>query len=305
MLDESRYPQCRYGMDHDLYRWSMLEQRPVFDWPNGRKIALWLNVAVEHFPLDARGRGFKAPGTMSMPYPDLRHYTLRDYGNRIGIYRILAALAERGFQASLAVQGEVALRYPSLARALSQSGHEWLAHGWNMEEVHYGGMDEAEESALIQRTLEVLRPAAPKPIRGWLSPARSQSFDTPTLLAQAGIEWCADWVNDEQPFRLAAIVNLPLSLELEDRFVVLENLHSEDEWAEQVIDACEFLIRESRTVPHPRVLALNVHPWVSGQAHRIAAFERVLDHLRRRAAYLWNAEPSAIIAHWQAQEAGA
>ncbi|MDW8480206.1 MAG: polysaccharide deacetylase family protein [Xanthomonadales bacterium] len=295
-------PKRRYGMDHGLYAWSMLERRPPFAWPGGKRIALWINVAVEHFPLDATGRGFKAQGSMTMPYPDLRHYTLRDYGNRIGIYRVLEALAARGMAASLAVQGEVVERYPALARHLAQSGHEWIGHGWNMDRVHFGGLPEEEERALIARSLESLRRHAPNPIQGWLSPARSQSFATPRLLAEAGIRWCGDWVNDEQPYPTSTgLIHLPLSHELEDRFVILENLHAESEWAEQVEDACEFLIRESREQPHPRVLSLGLHAWVIGHAHRIRSLERVLDRFQARAAYLWNATPSAIVAHWQAE----
>jgi peptidoglycan/xylan/chitin deacetylase (PgdA/CDA1 family) len=294
------YPKRRYGMDHDLYRWSMLEERRPFTWPGDKRIALWINVAIEHFPLDAAGRGFKPHGSMSMPYPDLRHYTLRDYGNRIGIFRILEALAARGLPASLAIQGEVVERYPSLAQRLAATSHEWVAHGWNMDSLHFGGLPEAEEREQIARTLSSLRRFAPHPITGWLSPARSQSEATLRLLQEAGLGWCADWVNDEQPYGIAGIVNLPLSLELEDRFVILENLHAEAEWAEQVEDACEFLIRESQHLPHPRVLSLSLTAWVSGAAHRIRYLERVLDHLKARAAHLWFALPSAILSHWRA-----
>lgn len=302
MSKELLDPKRRYGMDHDLYPWSMLETRPIFSWPEGKRIALWINVAIEHFPLDAKGRGFKPQGAMSMPYPDLRHYTLRDYGNRIGIFRILEALAERGLPASLAVQGEVVERYPALAKRLAATPHEWVAHGWNMDSMHFGGLPEEEERALIERTLVSLRRHAPHSIAGWFSPARSQSHATLRLLEEAGIRWCADWVNDEQPYRIAGLINLPLSLELEDRFVILENLHAESEWADQVEDAVEFLIRESRELPHARVLGLSLHAWVIGHAHRIAHLERVLDHLKARSALLWPANPSAIIAHWQAAQ---
>lgn len=294
------YPHMRHGMDHDRYAWSMLADRPPVRWPGGKPLALWLNLSLEHFPLNPRGEGFKPHGSMTMPYPDLRHYTLRDYGNRVGVFRVLDALAQAGLEASLAVNGELARRYPALMQRLQATGFEMLGHGWNMDSVHHGGMDPDREAALVRDSLEALAPWTSRPLRGWLSPARSQSHRTPELLQAAGIAWCADWVNDELPYPFATaggpITALPLSLELEDRFIVGENLHAESEYADQVIDACDFLLEETRRTGHGRLLALNIHPWVMGQPHRIRHLERVVAHLAGHAGDIWNAAPSDIVA---------
>ncbi len=302
--DHLEYRTRRYGMDHDRYGWSMLEDRPKLLWPDGRALALWINLCVEHFPLNPAGAGFKAPGAMSMPYPDLRHYTLRDYGNRVGVYRILDALQRYGLTASLAVNAELVGRYPALMQALAATDYEWLGHGWNMDSVHYEGMDAFVECALIADSLAALRTLTPFPIRGWLSPARSQSVQTTKLLAQAGIGWCADWVNDELPYHQDSIISLPLSLELEDRFVVMENLHAEGEWAQQVMDACDFMLEEAGRTGHGRVLALNLHAWVMGQPHRIGHLEQVFAYLAANAQGLWNVAPSRIVDHWCAVASG-
>lgn len=294
------YPMRRHGMDHDRYAWTMLAEREPITWPGDKPMALWLNLSLEHFPLDASGEGFKAPGNMTMPYPDLRHYTLRDYGNRVGVFRVLDALKKYDLQASLAINGELAIRYPALLRRLQATGFELLGHGWNMDSVHYGGLDFAREREWIERSLAALSPYASRPIRGWLSPARSQSESTPDLLRAAGLDWCADWVNDELPyaFRTSAgeLATMPLSLELEDRFIVGEKLHAESEYADQVIDACDFLLEEARRTGHGRMLALNIHPWVMGQPHRLKHLERVLDHFSAHAGAIWNAAPSDILA---------
>ncbi len=299
-LDEKflSYEHLRHGMDHERYDWSMLERREPVTWPGRAPLALWINVCVEHFPLNPQSPGFKAPGNMTMPYPDLRHYTLRDYGNRVGIFRVLEALDRYGFHASFAVNGELVERYPYLTRRLAERG-ELLAHGWNMDCAHSSALDEDTERQWIRQTLAVLGRMSLKPIRGWLGPARSQSSRTPELLAEAGIQWCADWVNDELPFHFqtqsGALVNLPLSLELEDRFIINDNLHSETEYAEQLIDAADCLLAEGRE-RGGRLLALNLHPWVIGQPHRIGQLERVLEHLRDFGDQVWSAAPSEIIA---------
>lgn len=295
-----QYPRLRHGMDHDRYGWSMLAQRPAVRWPGDRPLALWINLSLEHFPLDPKGEGFKPHGSMVMPYPDLRHYTLRDYGNRVGVFRVLDALERHGLQASVAVNGELALRYPALLRRLKARAAELVAHGWNMDSVHHGGLSPEREAGYIARTLEALAPWSDTPIRGWLSPARSQSENTPELLRQAGIEWFGDWVNDELPYAFATahgpLTALPLSMELEDRFIVGENLHAESEYADQMIDACEFLLEEPQRSGQGRLLALSLHPWVMGQPHRIGHLERVFAHLAGRAALLWNATPTQIVA---------
>src|SRR5690606_18966246 len=141
-------------------------ERPPVAWPGGKPVAVWLNISLEHFPLDPGGDGFRPHGAMTMPYPDLRHYTLRDYGNRVGVYRVLDALAAHGLQARVAVNAEVAARYPALARRLREGGHEWVGHGWNMDSVHHGGMDGRHEAGLVQLSLEVLREASGATVRG-------------------------------------------------------------------------------------------------------------------------------------------
>lgn len=297
-----RYENMRHGMDHDRYDWSILEDRDPIRWPDGRALAVWVNVCVEHFPLNPDSPGFKAPGNMTMPYPDLRHYTLRDYGNRVGIFRILEALRSAGLTASFAVNGQLAERYPWLVEHLGGNGGELIAHGWNMDCAHSSAVDAKTERDWIARTRTALAPflSGDGP-PGWLGPARSQSPRTPDLLAEAGFCWFADWVNDELPYPFrtdqATLFNLPLSQELEDRFIIDSNLHSETEYADQIIDAFDFLLAEAREQQAGRLLAINLHPWIIGQPHRIGSLERVLAHIADHAEVVWNAAPSAIVEH--------
>lgn len=303
--DYLRYPRRGYGMDHDLYDWSMLTDRAPVAWPGGKPLALWVNVALQYFPLDQEGNPFPPPGGMVTAYPDLRHYTLRDYGNRVGIYRIFKALDRAGVTASVAMNARLAERVPYLLDRVVERGHELLCHGWDMDTLHYGGLDEAAEREVVSRSLDSLRTASGQPVTGWLSPAKSQSGATPKLLAEHGVEYMCDWINDDMPFPFRTpagdITALPLSTELEDRFVIMDNGHSEHEWAEQITDACDFLLAEAEAAGAGRLLALNIHPWMLGQPHRIGALERVLDYIIGTGKS-WSAAPGDIVSAWRAAQ---
>ncbi|MEO1573344.1 MAG: polysaccharide deacetylase family protein [Pseudomonadota bacterium] len=306
-LDKSHfeYPNRRHGMDHDFYDWSMLADRAPVRWPGDKPLALWINIALQFFPLDQRGKPFPPPGGMTTAYPDLRHYTLRDYGNRVGVFRVFRALDRFKVTASVAMNARLAERTPWLLAQVVERGHELICHGWDMDTPHYGGLDETAERDIIHRSLSLLRDASGQPVTGWLSPGKSQSLATPGLLAQSGVNYMCDWINDDMPFAFRTpggdLTALPLSTELEDRFVIMANGHSETEWADQAIDACDFLTAEASASGGGRLLALNIHPWMLGQPHRIAQLERVFQHFMGT-GQVWSAAPGDIVSTWQAQQ---
>lgn len=297
-----RYPMRRYGMDHDRYEWSMLASRKPVQWPNGKKLALWVHVGLQFFPLNPRGVPIKVPGAMIMPYPDLRHYTLRDYGNRVGIFRFLRAFDRYGVKPTFAINTLLAERYPYLVGCIRERGDEAICHSWSMDTVHAGGVALQEEADLVKRSIERLRELTGQAIRGWISPGKVESENTPDLLAAHGIEYFCDWVNDELPYRFRTksgdLWAMPLSTELEDRFILMENFHCERSYAEQVIDAADFLLGEAKS--GGRILSVAVHPWVLGQPHRIKHLEAVLEYLSANAG-VWSASAGQILDAYRAQ----
>lgn len=301
------YPKRGYGMDHERYDWSLLSERKPVRWPGDARLALWVNVCVQFFPLNQKGEPFPVPGGMTMPYPDLRHFSLRDYGNRIGIFRLLNAFDKEAIKASFAINTELAERTPYLMNAIVKRGDEILCHGWNMDRLHYGGMDEQAERELVANSLVRLRALTGREVRGWLSPARNESENTPDLLAAAGVRYFCDWVNDDMPYpfrtRSGELTAMPLSSELEDRFILMNNLHSEQSWLEQVCDAADFLLAEAQASGSGRILALNIHPWLMGQPHRIGKLEAALSRISGLPG-VWSAHPGEILAAWQGQQAG-
>jgi len=296
-----QYPKRRYGMDHDRYDWSMLPDRAPVKWPGDAPIALWITVALEFFPLNPQSKSVRLPGGMVTPYPDLRHFTLRDYGNRVGVFRVLRALDALGLRASFAVNARLAERHPSLVRTIRARGHEIVAHGLDMDHPHHGELPTDVERGLISTALETLRSAGSGELRGWLSPGRSESFATPDLLSAAGVEYFCDWVNDDMPyaFRTSSgpLVAMPLSADLDDRQSIVEFCHSEQDFMVQVLDQFQFLKREAKT-QGGRILSLTLHPWVIGQPHRIAVLEAILGALVRDGA-IWSATGGDIMAHWR------
>ncbi len=305
-LDDSyfEYPHRSYGMDHDCYDWSMLADRKPVHWPDGKRLALWVNVALQFFPLDQQGKPFPPPGGMTTAYPDLRHFTLRDYGNRVGVYRIMRALDRYNVRASFSMNSRLAERVPYLVKRVVERGDEIICHGWDMDTPHYGGLARDDEASVIAKSLEVLREASGQDVLGWLSPGKSQSHNTPELLVANDVRYMCDWINDDMPFpfRTAAgeIVAMPLSTELEDRFIISNNLHSEAEYADQIVDAFDYLYREAAE-QGGRLLALNIHPWMLGQPHRIGRLEQVLEHITGH-RQVWSAKPAEICEAWQAAQ---
>ena len=305
-LDKSYfdYPHRSYGMDHERYDWSMLTDRKPVQWPNGKKLALWVNVPLQFFPLNQKGEPFKVPGGMTMPYPDLRHFSLRQYGNRIGIYRFLKAFYQYGVKPTFAMNTRLAETNPYLLNKIMERGDEISCHGYHMDAIHWSGLGQKAENELIAKAVDGLRKLTGQDIKGWLSPARNESADTPDLLAANGIEFFSDWVNDDMPYQFRTsngnLTAMPLTTEYEDRFVINGNKHSEDSWVEQVCDAADFLRKEADT-QGGRILALNIHPWLMGQPHRIAKLEKALDYISAIDG-IWSASASDIRDNWLGQQ---
>lgn len=291
------YPHRSYGMDHERYEWSMLSDRPAVQWPNNKKLALWVNVGLQFYPLNQQGKPFKVPGGMTMPYPDLRHFSLRDYGNRVGIYRFLKAFDKYGVTPTFAINTELAERNPYLLDVIKERGNEIQCHGWNMDSLHYGGQALTEENALVKQSLDRLRELSGQDVKGWLSPAKNQSENTPDILAANGVEYFCDWVNDDMPYAFKTshgeLTAMPLSTELSDQFILMNNLHSEESYLEQIQDSCDFLLQEARE-QGGRILALQIHPWLLGQPHRIATLEAALDYITSQEG-VWSASAGEII----------
>jgi peptidoglycan/xylan/chitin deacetylase (PgdA/CDA1 family) len=278
------YPTRRHGMDHDHYPWSNLFERAPIAWPSGADVAVAVVVSLEWFPILPSDTPFRAPGHMATPYPDYRHYTSREYGTRVGFYRLLDAFAAVGARVSVATNAAIAERYPSIIADIVAAGHEIVAHSTDMNGTIASGLPEDEERALIAQSLDTLDRVSGQRPSGWMSIARSQSFNTPRLLAEAGVRYMADWVNDDLPYRFdtpsGSIVNVPVNHELSDRQIITIQQQSAGSYVQQMQDAHALLAGEASRFGG-RILPLHVTPYIMGLPYRIDAFERLLGWLAR------------------------
>lgn len=291
------YPRRAYGNDQDRYAWRMSADRPKIAWPDAAAVAVMVVAPIEHHTLTPFDKPFKPPGAMVTPYPDLRHYTTRDYGNRVGVFRILRELKAAGVRATFPVNADQLERLKPLIDAIVDDGHEIAAHGLSADRIHWSGLDRDVEADWIAEVRARFTAAGFSP-RAWLSPARQQSFATLDLIAANGFDICLDWEQDTVPVAMRTESNpvtaVPLSNELDDRTLLIDRRQTEDQWANQILEAADYLTSEA-----PRyggqVLGFTLTPYVAGLPFRIHALRRMLGVLGADKA-VWAATASEIAA---------
>src|SRR4051812_47444820 len=194
------YPLRRRGLDHDWFPHEPTIKRPRVRWPEGKAIALWITVPVEFFPLDAPAQPFRPLGGLMLGYPDLWNSSSRDYGARIGIYRIMRVLDNFKLRATAAVNAAAAEKYPRAMDEMVQRQWEFMANGLDMGHIHHGGLGIDEERALVRQARDAVSKIGDGRVHGWHSPGRSNSQNTLTLLAEQSFAYITDWANDDMPY---------------------------------------------------------------------------------------------------------
>lgn len=290
----------RVGMDHEHYDWSPISTRRVLRWPEQARVALCVVVTLEHTEwLPPEGSFQAIPGAAGMmrrPYPDYARLTHQEYGPRVGIFRLLDVLEKHGIPATVAMDALTAEHFPYLVRHCLQRGCEIIGHGIAASRMITSKMSEQAEREYVQSAVATLTRVTGNAPRGWFGPEYGESPRTPPILAQAGIEYVCDWVNDEQPYRLktpqGALCALPMLLELDDVHAMWERRVPVDRYAALLTESFDVLYRDG--AKNGRVLVLNLHPWLIGQPFRIGFLDEALGTIMRRQG-VWAAHGAAII----------
>jgi peptidoglycan/xylan/chitin deacetylase (PgdA/CDA1 family) len=273
-------------------------------------VALCVIVTLEHREWSRPPGNYQVPnlagGYGQGPFPDVTAWSHREYGHRVGIFRVLDVLDKHGVKPTIAMDALTAEHYPFLVRHCLGRGGEIIGHGISVNRMITSRMSEEEERAYIRTSLEALTRATGKPPIGWLGPESGESTRTPRLLAQAGIRYVCDWVNDEQPYPLKVpegeLYALPIALPLDDVNALWDRRIDIDRYGEMIQETFETLYREGAN--NGRLLVLHLHPWLIGQPFRIGCLDAALGHIVQRQG-VWAATGAEIIDWYRRDRSGA
>ena len=279
---------------HHRYAYSPITQRPVYDWPGGQRLAVYLALNLEWFSF---GEGLGAELAPGGPPPDVLNYAWRDYGNRVGVFRLAKLFGELRLPVSLLVNADLCAHAPQAVAAFP--GADIVAHGRSNSE-RQGTLSEADERALIAETTAAIEKHSGARPRGWLGPWISQSHVTPDLLQEAGYAYLLDWCHDDQPVwmktRAGRILSVPYPQELNDIPQIVARKREGADFADMIVDAFDVLHGEC--VQRPLVMGIALHAYIVGAPHRFKHLARALNHLVRKADdKVWFTTTGAIAAH--------
>jgi allantoinase len=272
----------------DFFPYSAIVDRPPVKWPNGARIAVWIVPNLEHFHID---KGQRAP--------DIRNHSRRDYGNRVGVWRVMEVLAKHGARGTVALNGEIGTHYPRIMEAMIQLKWELAGHGTTTSVLQVG-MSEEAETAFIVDTRKAIEAHGQK-MRGWLGPGLNETWKTLDLLKAAGVDYVCDWVNDDLPYLMNnGIYSIPYTIELNDMPLFNNPTISIADFETRIRDSFDVLYAEG--VKGGRVMCVALHPYLIGVPHRIRYLDRALAYIAQH-DQVWFATGSEIIDAFRAQQA--
>jgi len=281
---------------HGRYDYLPINARRDYHWPGGRRLAVYLALNQEHF---AFGEGLGAELVPGSPQPDVLNFSWRDYGNRVGAWRLLEMFDELVLPSAALVNSAMYDYAPQLIAAHRARGDEIVGHGRTNSE-RQGILDEAAERRLIAEATARITEEEGTPPSGWLGPWISQSPVTPDLLAEAGYRYLLDWCMDDQPIRMrvrdgGTILAVPYPQELNDIPMIARRQLDATAFADMIVDNFDEMLRQS--AGQPLVMGIALHGYLMGQPYRLKHLHRALAHIAAHRDTLWITTPGAIAAH--------
>ncbi|MGW6054195.1 polysaccharide deacetylase family protein [Streptomyces sp. NPDC055189] len=280
--------------DNELYDYIPITERKPFRWPGDARVAFYVGLNVEHFQLGVASTSLNEATAALVPDP-LNH-GWREYGVRVGIWRVMQTLDRHGVRASALLNSAVCTRYPQIIEAGLSRGWAWLAHGRD-NSTRQTGMAEDDERAYLTDVVETIEKSTGQRPRGWLGPALTETFQTPALLAELGLDYVLDWTNDDQPYSLnvPGMLSVPYSVELNDLGLFTMHGMTGPDFVQLVQDQVDQLYADSAV--SGRVLALALHPFVIGQPFRTKYLDQALEYVVNHPG-VWSATSDEIAEHY-------
>ena len=266
-------------MSLDRFSYSPIVDRPKFELPGGARVALWVVPNIEHYEYLPKEVRVRDPWPR-MPHPDVLNYGYRDYGNRVGLWRMFEVMDKHAIRCTVSLNFAVLEHYPEIHAAMQARHWEYMCHGLYNTRYHWGYAED-EERAAIQQCQEVHRRFTGRDFAGWFSPAISNTLNTPDLVAEAGIKYLCDLYHDDQPTPIRVrsgktLISVPYTMDLND--AVLHRRPDEgEEFAQMIRDHFDQVYREG--VEQPRVMCIALHPYYIGAPHRIRHLDAALGYI--------------------------
>jgi peptidoglycan/xylan/chitin deacetylase (PgdA/CDA1 family) len=281
------------------FKFSLINSRAPLQWPGGARLALWVIINVEFFALDRAMPGDsneRPKGNEGTPF--VRHWSQRDYGNRVGIVRLMDLLTAHGIRATVALNSDICDHHPEIIDASVKLDWEFMGHG-RTNTARLNELPPEEECETIRHVLQRIERATGKRPVGWLGSGLQETWSTLDYLIEEGCAYVADWVNDDQPYTMTVggkkIVSVPYSYELNDAAAIVRSKSTPDEFERMIRDQFDVLYAEG--AQSGRVMAIALHPFIMGQPHRIPALRRALQHIDKFDG-VWRATGAEIAKHY-------
>ena len=272
----------------DRVPYSAIVDRPALRLPGGARVAVWTIVNLEVWDIGKpMARQVLPAPTGQVLSPDVPNWSWHEYGMRVGVWRFFKLYERLGIAPTLSINARVVEDYERVAAQARDAGWEFMGHSWEQGPIH----KEPDQRAMIHRSMDRLERFTGKRPVGWLGPGLTQTWETPELLAEAGVQYIGDWVYDDEPTTIRTdngpLVTLPYTVELNDIPMMIVQHHASDYLLKRAIDQFDRLYEEG--AERAKILSLAIHPYISGQPHRIRYLEAFYDHVAQKAGVLhWN-----------------
>jgi len=261
-------------------QYSSIIERPKLALPDGGRLVVWPVINVEEWDInEPMARAVLPSPQNANVVPDIANFGWFDYGLRIGFWRLKEVLDRHKIRATVSLNASICNNYPEIVHRSLDSNWEMLAHSFIQRVIN----KEQDERKIIQQSIKTIQSFTGKRVRGWMGPGLAETFHTPDILAEEGIEYVADWCNDDQPYELNVktghLVALLYTLELNDIPIYIAQHHRSSEIFERARDQFDTLYRESET--SARIMCISTHPYISGVPHRIKYYEMIFDYIKQ------------------------
>ena len=261
--------------------YSPIFHRPPLKLPGNARIAIWPVINVEEWDINEAMARAVLPTPQGVGVtPDIANFGWFDYGLRVGFWRFKQVLDRHGIRATVSLNASVCQSYPQLVQESLDSGWEMLGHGYIQRVIN----KEPDERAVIKRTIETIEAFTGEKLRGWMGPGLTQTEITPDLLVEAGFEYTADWILDDQPCEIntdnGTLYSVPYTTELNDIPIMLSQSHVSSVLYDRTMDYVDVLYKEGKD--NVRVMSVAVHPYIHGVPHRIKYFRKIFEELSGR-----------------------